>query len=105
MKNTDIHMINSENQTTDFYISFNKAADQFLKIKRTEALSDEVIFILDELDENWDHSCKQEKKGKGNRRYYWHGDKLAFLKHYREDPCSGMDYLEENFNAEFGCPE
>jgi hypothetical protein len=85
-----------------FDTAFVKAVDQFCKIEseRTNP-SAEVRFILDALDRNWNHSCNQEADEIGNRRYHWHGDKSRFLEHYRENPSSGGDYLENDFNAKF----
>jgi hypothetical protein len=87
----------------DFEAAFNKAVNQFRKSqsKRAKRLSAEVSFIFDALDQNWEHSCEQEAGDFGNRRYYWHGDKGRFLENYRENPCSGIQELEEGFNAEF----
>jgi hypothetical protein len=93
-----------ETKKTDikFETALKEAVEQFTKSpsKRSKKLSREVQFLLGEIIENWEHCCREEESGLGNRRYYWHGKKDPFNDNFFFS-CSDQ-YLQDYFNEEFG---
>ncbi len=84
--------------------ALDRAAAYFRKSPSSRSkkpLPERVRFIFDEIQGNWEHSCNQEREGLGKRRYWWHGSKTRFLDHYLNAPCTGLDYLRDDWQSEF----